>query len=215
MAVNIKDLKKAIITGENDDAVAITNTLINIGIKPEEIIVHGVTKAMEYLDKKCTIQDFCLLELMLAGRAAMDVIDYLCTEGIMNADTLLNTAPYSRAKIILGTIKGDIHEIGKNIFSMVMRSYGYQIIDMGKNVDPADLVLSASDHEADFIAVSSLITTTIPYVREVGKYAADRGNHTVKIIAGGAALKQSSAEYLNVDYVADTAFDGLHYIRSI
>jgi dimethylamine corrinoid protein len=215
MAVNIKDLKKAIITGENDDAVAITNTLINIGIKPEEIIVHGVTKAMEYLDKKCTIQDFCLLELMLAGRAAMDVIDYLCTEGIINDDTLLNTAPYSRAKIILGTIKGDIHEIGKNIFSMVMRSYGYQIIDMGKNVDPADLVLSASDHEADFIAVSSLITTTIPYVREVGKYAADRGNHTVKIIAGGAALKQSSAEYLNVDYVADTAFDGLHYIRSI
>jgi dimethylamine corrinoid protein len=215
MAVNIKDLKKAIITGENDDAVAITNTLINIGIKPEEIIVHGVTKAMEYLDKKCTIQDFCLLELMLAGRAAMDVIDYLCTEGIMNDETLLNTVPYSGAKIILGTIKGDIHEIGKNIFSMVLRSYGYQIIDMGKNVDPADLVKSAIEHKADFIAVSSLITTTIPHVRKVGKYAADRGDHTTKIIAGGAALKQSSAEYLNVDYVADTAFDGLHYVRSI
>jgi methanogenic corrinoid protein MtbC1 len=169
---------------------------------------------MECLDKKCTIQDFCLLELMLAGRAAMDVIDYLCTEGIINDDTLLNTVPYSRAKIILGTIKGDIHEIGKNIFSMVMRSYGYQTIDLGKNVDPADLVMSAIDHKADFIAVSSLITTTIPHVREVGKYAADRGDHTVKIIAGGAALKQSSAKYLKVDYVADTAFDGLHYIQS-
>ncbi len=98
---------------------------------------------------------------------------------------------------------------------MVMRSYGYQVIDMGKDVDPADLVMSAIDHKADFIAVSSLITTTIPHVREVKKYAADRGGHTVKIIAGGAALQQSSAEYLNVDYVADTAFDGLHYIRSI
>jgi methylmalonyl-CoA mutase cobalamin-binding domain/chain len=214
MAVTIKDIRKAIIAGENEDAAAIADTLINRGIKPEEIIINGVTKAMEYLDKKCTIQDFCLLELMLAGRAAMDVIDYLCTEGIINGATLLNTAPNSRAKIILGTIKGDIHEIGKNIFSMVLRSYGYQIIDMGKNVDPADLVMNAIDHKADFIAVSSLITTTIPHVREIGKYAADRGDHTVKIIAGGAALKQSSAKYLKVDYVADTAFDGLHYIQS-
>ncbi len=213
--VTVKEIRQAIIAGENEDAVAIANTLINRGIKPEEIIINGVTAAMEYLDKKCTIQDFCLLELMLAGRAAMDVIDYLCTEGIINEGALLNTGLYSRAKIILGTIKGDIHEIGKNIFSMVLRSYGYQVIDMGKDADPADLVMSAIDHKADFIAVSSLITTTIPHVREVRKYAADRGGHTVKIIAGGAALKQSSAEYLNVDYVAGTAFDGLHYIKSI
>ncbi len=213
--VTVKELRQAIIAGENEDAVAIAKTLINRGIKPEEIILDGVTKAMEYLDKKCTIQDFCLLELMLAGRAAMDVIDYLCTEGIINDDALLNTDLYSREKIILGTIKGDIHEIGKNIFSMVMRSYGYQIIDMGKDVDPADLVMSAIDHKADFIAVSSLITTTIPHVREVRRLAVDKGFCAVKIIAGGAALQQSSSEYLNVDFVADTAFDGLHYIRSI
>jgi methylmalonyl-CoA mutase cobalamin-binding domain/chain len=212
--VTVKEIRQAVIAGENEDAVAIVKTLINRGVKPEEIIVHGVTKAMEYLNKKCTIQDFCLLELMLAGRAAMDVIDHLYAEGIAN-DNLFDTDLYPRKKIILGTIKGDIHEIGKNIFSMVVRSYGYQVIDMGKDADPADLVMSAIDHKADFIGVSSLITTNIPHVREVRKYATDRGGHTVKIIAGGAALKQSSAEYLNVDYVADTAFDGLHYIRSI
>ena len=213
--MTMKDLRQAIIAGENQDAVAIANTLTNRGIKPEEIILDGVTKAMEYLDKKCTIQDFCLLELMLAGRAAMDIIDYLCAEGLINDDASLDSDPFPRKKIILGTIKGDIHELGKNIFSMVMRSYGYQVIDMGKDVDPADLVMSTIDHKADFIAVSSLLTTTVSHVREVRKYAADRGSHTVKIIAGGAALRQSSAEYLNVDYVADTVFDGLHYIRNI
>jgi len=213
--VTIEEIRQAIIAGENEDAVAIAKTLINRGIMPEEIIINGVTKAMEFLDKKCTIQDFCLLELMLAGRAAMDVIDYLCTDGILNDDPLLNSARYSREKIILGTIKGDIHEIGKNIFSMVMKSNGYQVIDMGKDVDPADLVMSAFEHKADFIAVSSLITTTVPLVREVRKYAAGRNGHAVKIIAGGAALRQSSAEYLNVDYVADSAFDGLRFIRSI
>ncbi len=214
MAVTIKDIKKAIIAGENDDAVAIANTLINNGVKPEEIIVDGVTKAMEYLDKKCTIRDFCLLELMLAGRAAMDVIDCLYAEGPATDDILFNNDRYPGKKIILGTIKGDIHEIGRNIFSMVMRSYGYQIIDMGKDVDPADLVMAAIDHKADFIGISSLITTTIPHVREVRRVAVDKGLRTVKIIAGGAALQQSSAEYLNVDHVADTAFDGLHYIKS-
>jgi len=213
--VTVEEIRQAIIAGENEDAVAIAKTLINGGIMPEEIIINGVTKAMEYLDKKCTIQDFCLLELMLAGRAAMDVIDYLCSEGILNEDPEHSTARNSKEKIILGTIKGDIHEIGKNIFSMVMRSYGYQVIDMGKDVDPADLVMSAFDHKAEVIAVSSLITTTVTRVREVRKYAAARDGHSVKIIAGGAALQQSSAEFLNVDYVAASAFDGLHFIRSI
>jgi len=213
--VTIKDIKQAIIAGENEHAVAIANTLINRGVTPAEIIINGVTKAMEYLDKKCTIQDFCLLELMLAGRAAMDVIDHLCAEGIINDDASRDYSPFSRKKIILGTIQGDIHELGKNIFSMVMKSNGYNVIDMGKDVDPADLVMSAMGHQADFIAVSSLLTTTIPHVKMIKKYATDRGNHTLKIVAGGAALRQSSAEYLNVDYVADTAFDGLHYIRNI
>jgi len=213
--MSIKDLKHAIIVGENENAVTLASTLIKRNVKPEEIIINGVTKAMEYLDKKCTIQDFCLLELMLAGRAAMDVIDHLCAEGIINDDASRDYSPLSRKKIILGTIKGDIHELGKNIFSMVMKSYEYEVIDMGKDVDPADLVMSATGHKADFIAVSSLLTTTIPHVKMIRKYATDRGNHTVKIIAGGAALRQSSAEYLNVDYVADTAFDGLHYIKGI
>jgi len=213
--VTIKDIKQAIIAGENEHAVAIANTLINRGVTPAEIIIKGVTKAMEYLDKKCTIQDFCLLELMLAGRAAMDVIDHLCAEGIINDDASRDYRPLSRKKIILGTIQGDIHELGKNIFSMVMKSNGYNVIDMGKDVDPADLVMSAMGHQADFIAVSSLLTTTIPHVKMIKKYATDQGNHTLKIVAGGAALRQSSAEYLNVDYVADTAFDGLHYIRNI
>jgi methanogenic corrinoid protein MtbC1 len=75
--------------------------------------------------------------------------------------------------------------------------------------------MAAIDNQADFIGISSLITTTIPHVREVRKLAVDKGLGAVKIMAGGAALQQSSAEYLNVDHVADTAFDGLHYIRSI
>jgi dimethylamine corrinoid protein len=212
--VTVKEIRQAVIAGENEEAVAIANKLINRGVKPEEIIVQGVTKAMAYLDRKCTIRDFCLLELMLAGRAAMDVIDCLYAEGTATDDLFFDKDLYPGKKIILGTIKGDIHEIGRNIFSMVMRTHGYQILDMGKDVDPADLVTAAIDHQADFIGISSLTTTTIQQVQDVRRIAVDQGLGAVKIIAGGAALQQSSAEYLNVDYVADTAFDGLHYISA-
>ena len=212
--MTIKQIKHAIIVGENEDAVTIAKTLIKGGTRHREIIIDGVTKAMEYLDKKCTIQEFCLLELMLAGRAAMDVIDHLYAEGTTKAEISHDTALHRGKKIILGTIKGDMHEIGKNIFSMVMRSHGYQVTDMGKNVDPHDLVLMAFENNADFIAVSSLITATVFHVREIRKIAMDKGLHPVKIIAGGAALQQSNEEYLNVDYVANTVFDGLRYIET-
>jgi methylmalonyl-CoA mutase cobalamin-binding domain/chain len=152
---------------------------------------------------------------MLAGRAAMDVIDYLYSEGITGDKVSPDSVLFPRKKIILGTIKGDVHEIGKNIVSMVLTSYGYQVLDMGRDVDPNDLVMTAIMEDADIIGVSSLITTTIPHVRKIRRIAADKGLHAVKIIAGGAALQQSSAEFLNVDYVAVTVFDGLEYIRSL
>lgn len=212
--MTIQHIRRAIIVGDNEVAVAIAKTLIRKGTKPEEIIIDGVTKAMAYLDKKCTIQEFCLLELMLAGRAAMDVIDYLYAEGTTKDETSHDTNLHPGKKIILGTIKGDMHEIGKNIFSMVMRSHGHQVADMGKNVDPHDLVLGAFENKADFIAVSSLITSTVPHVREIRKIAKNKGLHTVKIVAGGAALQQSNEEYLNVDFVANTVFDGLRYIEA-
>ena len=212
--MTIQHIRQAIIVGDNEDAVAIAKTLINGGSEPKEIIISGVTEAMAYLDRKCTIQEFCLLELMLAGRAAMDVIDYLYAEGTTTGDTSHDTTLHRGKKIILGTIKGDMHEIGKNIFSMVMRSHGHQVTDMGKNVDPHDLVMKVFEDGADIIAVSSLITSTVFHVREIRKIAMDKGLHTVKIIAGGAALQQSNEEYLNVDYVANTAFDGLRYIET-
>jgi len=213
--MTLERIRQAIIAGENQEAVAIAEALISKGIRPEEIIIDGVTKAMEYLNQKCTIQEFCLLELMLAGRAAMDVIDFLYSEGMTKDEISHDTGLYPRKKIILGTIKGDIHELGKNIVSMVLKSYGYQVIDMGKDVNPEDLVMAAITEQADIIGISSLLTTTLLHVRDVKRIAADKGLHAVKIIAGGAALQQSSAEFLNVDYVADTVFDGLQYIRSV
>ena len=212
--VNLETLRSAITIGDNKDAVAIARSLVTKGIGPEQIIIEGVTKAMEYLDQKCTLKEFCLLELMLAGRAAMDVIDFLFAEHFDQDNTLPSGLLMSEKKIVLGTIKGDIHEIGKNIVSMVMRSYGFGVVDVGKDVDPEDLVQAAIENKAGFIGVSSLITTTYSQVRRVKELALARGLRSLKVIAGGAALRQSDPDYLGVDYVADTPFDALHYMET-
>lgn len=205
----IEDVERAIISGKNVEAVQIAKALVDIGANQKEIIVDGVTKAMEHLDKKCTIEYFNLLELMLAGRAAMDVIDFLLAGETSGVDL----SP--KKKIVLGTIKGDIHEIGKNIVSMLMKTHGYHVVDLGKDVDPNDLVVAAIDNKADVIAVSSLITTTIAYVRQVREHALNKGLDTLKIVAGGAALRQTSSDYLQVDYVAEDAFDAIHFIKEL
>jgi methylmalonyl-CoA mutase cobalamin-binding domain/chain len=214
-AVTIKDVRRFIIEGENKDAVEGAKALINKGVKSKEIIVDGVTQAMEHLDKKCTIEHFNLLELMLAGRAAMDVIDYLLADEGSEVGTLIHSDQFSKKKIILGTIKGDIHEIGKNIVSMVMKTHGYHVVDLGKDIDPNDFVMAAIDHRADVIGVSSLITTTIAHVRQVREHALKKGFGTVKILAGGAVLRQADSEYLQVDYVAEDAFDAVRFVKGL
>ena len=212
----LKDIRQFIITGKNNDAVAIAKMLINKGIEPKEILINGVTKAMEQLSEKCSIEEFNLLELMLAGRAAMDTTEYIISEKFKKSDSLTETDLYpANRNIILGTIKGDVHEIGKNIVAMVFRSHGYKVIDMGKNVDPYDLVSAAIKHKADVICVSGLITTSIPHIRAVREDAKKQGLHAVKVIAGGAALQQSTPDFLNVDYVADNVFDGLDYLKGL
>ncbi len=214
--VTLKDIQQSIIAGKNSDAVMMAKALINKGLDPKAILIDGVTKAMDHLSEKCTIEEFNLLELMLAGRAAMDTTEYILSEGLKKSDSSTETDLYPvNRSIILGTIKSDVHEIGKNIVAMVLRSHGYVVIDMGKDVDPNDLVMAAIKHKADVICVSGLITTSIPHVRAVRKYAIKRGEDDIIIIAGGAALQQSTSEFLNVDYVANNVFDGLDYIKNL
>lgn len=212
--MSLEELKKSIIAGANRDAVQIATSLIKRGVSPKEIIISGITKAMEYLDRKCNLEEFCLLELMLAGRAAMDVIDYLNAEGFNMEKTAVASHESPNKTIVLGTIKGDVHEIGKNIAAMILKSYGYKVIDLGKDVPPEDFVTAAIENKAQFIGISSLITTTLDHVRMVKELALRKGLHNVKIIAGGAALQQSSPDYLNVDYVVDNPFNALHYLTS-
>jgi dimethylamine corrinoid protein len=177
------------------------------GVSSEHIVIHGVEAAMSALDAKCTLEQFNLLEIMLSGRATMEVMKTLYPPGTEMAST--------KGTIVIATLEGDVHDLGKNILKMVLIGKGYRVVDCGKDCSLQKLVETTEKERPLAVGVSGLITTTIPLVRQVKDMLRLRGIEGVKVIAGGAALKQSSRSKLNVDFVAESAFDSLRYLDGV
>jgi len=160
---------------------------------------------MQQLDDKCTVESFNLLEIMLVGRAVSAVVRELYPEGV--------PPDKSRGTLIVATLEGDVHDLGKNIVKMVLIGKGYRVIDLGRDC-PVDTVVAAAEREAaSGVLISGLISTIVPQVRRVRAALRAHGLDAVWVVAGGAALKQLVATDLDVDYVAENAFDGARYIE--
>ena len=199
----IDPIMNAILEGNHSNAVSEAKKLLENGIEKVEI-VSVLEKAMSKLDEKCTIEHFNLLEIMLAGRAVMSIMNVLYPPG--------SSPPSTKGTIAIASLEGDIHDLGKGIVIIILVAYGYKVVDCGKDCPIENLIDTAEREKVDAIFVSGLITPIIPQVQRIKKVLKER-KLNIKVVAGGAALKQSSAEKLNVDFVAETAFDGLRFLK--
>jgi methanogenic corrinoid protein MtbC1 len=199
-------LVMALLDGDQAEAVGAALALRDAGVDNGRIIADGIETAMGHLNAKCTLQQFNLLEIMLCGRAVTAVIKALFPAEAPMAPT--------RGTVVLAALEGDVHDLGKNIVRMILTVEGYRVVDCGKDC-PLDRVIETVGREgALMVGVSGLITTAVPQVRRMRGMLETAGLSAVKVMAGGAALKQASAANLNVDFVGQTAFDGLHYLRA-
>jgi dimethylamine corrinoid protein len=200
-------LVKALLDGDQAGALVEVRNLLDNGVERERIVTEGVEKAMAQLDAKCTVEQFNLLEIMLSGRAVMGVIKELYPP--------MTPLPRTKGTVVVGTLEGDVHDLGKNVLKGVLTASRYRVVDCGKDC-PVERMIDTAEREAALaVSVSGLITTVIPQVRILRSRMAERGLGHIKVMAGGAALKQASPEILNVDFVGDSAFDGLHYLEEI
>lgn len=197
-------LVEMLLEGDHVAALSEARRLRATGMTAERIVTDGLETAMQQLDDKCTVESFNLLEIMLVGRAVSAVVKELYPEGV--------PPEQGRDTFVIATLEGDVHDLGKNIAKMVLIGKGYRVVDLGKDCPLETLVNAAEREHAHAVLVSGLITPVIPQVRKVRPALLARGLGNVRVVAGGAALKQSSAEALNVDYVAETAFDGARYL---
>lgn len=214
---DILRLAKLVETGENLEAVAEADRLISEGVPVKALINNGLIVALQSLRDKCTTENFQLLDVLLASRAMVEVIDQVIArelEGCMNqlADIYekKDSAQDKTKTLVIGTIQGDVHDLGKHLVATLSRMSGIKVINLGKDVPPEVFVEVATKEKADIIGVSSLMTVCLPTINEIRNLAQKKAINPI-IVAGGAAVQQVEDGYLDVDYVAFDAFDGLNY----
>ena len=195
-----------LLDGNSQAALAEARRLRTPGLDGQRLIVEGLEAAMDLMSAKCTSEQFNLLEIMLTGRAAMAVAREVFPEG---------SVPCTRGTLVIATPQGDVHDLGKNITRMVLTTKGFRVVDCGKDCPVAEMVAAAAREQAFAVLVSGLISPVVPLVRQLRGLLRERGLGHVAVVAGGAALKQCTAEALNVDYVARDAFDCVHFLEGL
>lgn len=204
----MEKLINILIDGDEVLAINEVESMLSNGISRERIIKEGIESAMLQLNDKCTVDHFNLLEIMLTGRAIMSVMKILYP-----ADQIISVQ--KKVTVSIAALEGDVHDLGKNIFKTILSASGYSVDDLGKDCPLSRLIASAIEKSSIAIGVTGLITTIVPSVLKIKTMLAEQNASNIKVIAGGAVLKQFSAEKLNVDYVAQDPFDGLQYLAKI
>ncbi len=206
MASDLDALIEGLIDGDRDRSLRIVADLAGGGMSPVDIVTGGVETAMAALDRKCTAEQFNLLEIMLAGRAVMGVIRHLFPEG--------KELPDPAGKVVVAVLEGDIHDIGKTILKILLAGSRFRVFDCGRDAPVGRVVEAVARSEATALCVSGLISSVIPQVRAIKPALVRAGLGHVRVLAGGASLKQCTAATLDVDYVGQTAFDAVAYLSS-
>lgn len=193
------ELTEAVLEGRASEARTLTGTVLAAGTSPEEILNAGLVPAMAEAGRRFEDQRFFLPELMFAARAmkeAMTLIQPLLAER--------EVPPQGR--VVIGTVAGDLHDIGKNIVAAMLEGGGFAVHDLGTNVPAATFADAALEHDADLVGLSALLTTTMPVMKEVVEELRRRGvREKVKVMVGGAPLTESFAEEIGADGYAATA----------
>ena len=191
-------LAEALIRGDRDTVTRITQQAIEEGVSPKEILEQGLIAGMEVVGRRFKTNEIYVPEVLIAARAMKAGMAILQPK-------LTAAGVQPLAKVVLGTVKGDLHDIGKNLVGMMLTGGGLLVVDAGTDVSPEKFVQMCKDSGAEICAMSALLTTTMPQMSAVieAMKAAGLG---VKTIIGGAPVTQSYADEIGADgYAADAA----------
>lgn len=185
-------LKTAIMNGEVELAAEIAEELKKCDASPLDVVNKVIKPAMDELSVKYEKLEIFLPELVMAGDAAQIILDKLLPKDIKSE--------FIKCRVVLGTIYGDIHDIGKNIVGAMLRANGYEVIDLGSDVDPRRFVEVAKRENAKIIGISCLLTPSMFYMRDVIKRLEDEGiRNNFYVIIGGAAVYPEWAKEIGAD----------------
>ncbi len=207
--MSIAQIRQYMVDGEGEAAVALVKEVMDKGTPAQEIM-NGLTDEMAVLGQKFENFEVFLPDLMIAGDAFMQIMDVL-------KEHLVSATEGAAAKtVIVGTVKGDYHDIGKNIVGIVLQANGFNVVDLGADVDPVAYLEAARKEKADVVGLSALMTTTMPGQEEFIKMVADAGDKGKYLVCvGGAPTSVEWAERIGADVWSFDAFECAAKLKKI
>jgi 5-methyltetrahydrofolate--homocysteine methyltransferase len=195
---DLKSLADAIIKGDQNAAVEITKAKLEEGTPAESVLNDGLIAGMDVIGARFKENEIYIPEVLIAARAMKMAMEVLEPE-------LARAGVKPRGKFLIGTVQGDLHDIGKNLVAMMLKGAGFEVVDLGVDVGPEKFVEQAKAADAHLIGMSALLTTTMPSMEKTLKALKEAGI-TAKIVVGGAPVTQGYADKIGADgYSPDAA----------
>ncbi|HOO37532.1 MAG TPA: cobalamin-dependent protein [Deltaproteobacteria bacterium] len=209
MKGSIQEVRNAVVDLEIDEIRDLVRTCMEQGIQPFEIIEEGFSKGLEIVGERFENGEYFLADLIMAGEVIKEAMPLL-QEKMNPADAA------RRGKVILATVEGDIHEIGKNIVGLILSANGYEVIDLGVDVSASRIIDTAKSTGARLVGLSALLSTMVGSIRNVVDAAADAGlKDSMQIVIGGACTSDELKREMGADAYGETAIDALKIFNAL
>ena len=208
---HLRAIAAAVIEGETEDAVEATKTALEANVDPLEILNTGLMGGADEVGKRFERGEYFLPELMMAGRAlkgSMEVVKPILLEKYSGSDSKV------KGKVVSATVHTDIHDIGKNIVSSMLTAAGFEVTDLGVDVPIKSIIDKAEEIEAKIICLSALLTTSMPFMKDLIQLLDARGiRQKYIVLVGGASVTESWAKHIGADGTARNAADAVKLAR--
>ena len=190
---------EALIEGDEKKLTNLAQSALDEGVSAKEILEKGLTAGMDIVGEKMEAEDMFIPEVLRSAKtmsAVIDILKPLLAEGDIIA----------AGKVVIGTVKGDLHDIGKNLVAMMLESAGFDVCNLGADVPPEKFVEEIKDKDADILCLSALLTTTMQMMKTTISALAESGlRDKVKVMVGGAPVTQDFADQIGADGYAHDA----------
>ena len=195
----VSALYQAIVNGNDKQARAATEEALAAGVAPMELIQQSMVPAMDEVGRLFEAQDYFVPELLLAARAMKSAL-------VLIKPLLSASGQKMAVRVVIGTVKGDLHDIGKNIVASMLEGGGFEVIDLGTDVSPQSFVAAVEKRQPQIVCMSALLTVTMPAMKLVIDALKTAGLRTqVKVLIGGAPVTRQYAEEIGADGYCDNA----------
>lgn len=209
MMTNLNELYEAILGGKLEQAQAVTRQAIAEGIEPQSIINDYMVKGMEEIGARFEAGKAFVPNLLMSARAMKGCLELL--KPLLKGDSST-----SAGRVVIGTVKGDLHDIGKNLVASMLEGCGFEVINLGVDVSSDKFIDAAKANHADIICMSALLTTTMNYMKEVIAAVKASGlRDQVKVMVGGAPLNNDFAVAIGADGYSSNANDAVALARRL